>query len=154
MHWPWLTGSVPRKIGRGAERVSALSRNWIHVVWLSVTCPILTTKPCISCWKKTVYDLSYFATCNLFLCVQYCRTRIFQVEFQGQIRNKRILERKPLIHTSYRIRHRAELKYFHSHNFCSMLIEQLIDLTTSKKWELITWNLGQIFEIEFWMVGQ
>ena len=25
---------------------------------------------------------------------------------------------------------------------------------TSEKWELITWNLGQIFGIELWMVGQ
>ena len=32
-----------------------------------------------------------------------------------------------------------------------MLIEQLIDL---EKWELITWNLGQIFKIKLWMVGQ
>ena len=24
----------------------------------------------------------------------------------------------------------------------------------SKRWELITWNLGQIFEIKLWMVGQ
>ena len=26
--------------------------------------------------------------------------------------------------------------------------------STLKKWELITWNLGQIFEIKLWMVGQ
>ena len=32
-----------------------------------------------------------------------------------------------------------------------MLTKQLIDL---QKWELITWNLGQFFEIKFWMVGQ
>ena len=31
-------------------------------------------------------------------------------------------------YTLYRIRHRLELKYFTSHNFCSMLIEQLIDI--------------------------
>ena len=35
--------------------------------------------------------------------------------------------------------------------FCSMLIEQLINLG---KWKLIVWNLGQIFKIELWMVGQ
>ena len=48
-------------------------------------------------------------------------------------RNKRILERKPLIDTSYCILHRLELNIFTSHNFCSMLIEQLINL---EKWEL------------------
>ena len=53
---------------------------------------------------------------------------IFQFEHQGQTRYTRILERKPLIDTSYRIRHRLELKYLHFAQFCSMLIEQLIDL--------------------------
>ena len=49
--------------------------------------------------------------------VQDCCTQIFHVEYQGQTRNMRILERKPLIETSYRIRHRLELKYFHFANF-------------------------------------
>ena len=53
---------------------------------------------------------------NFFL-VQDCRSRIFQVEYQGQTRYTRILERKPLIDTSYRIRHRLELKYFHFAQF-------------------------------------
>ena len=77
--------------------------------------PVLTTKPLvhINCAKKTVYDSSYFATCNQLFCVQDCRTRTFQVEYQGQTRNTRILVRKPLIDTSYRIRNRLELKYFH-----------------------------------------
>ena len=49
-------------------------------------------------------------------------TRIFQLECQDKTQDTRILERKPLIDTSYRIRHVT------SHNFCSMLIKQLIDL--------------------------
>ena len=61
-----------------------------------------------------------------------CRTQIFHLEYQGQTRNTRILERKPLIDTSYRIQHRLELKYFHfaqfSLNAHRALIEQLIDL--------------------------
>ena len=79
----------------------------------------ITTKPLvrIDCSKKTVYDSSYFATCNRFFCVQDCHTWIFQVEYQGQTRNTRILERKPLIDTSYRIRHRLELKFFHFAQF-------------------------------------
>ena len=40
-----------------------------------------------------------------------CRTQIFHLEYQGQTRNTRILERKPLIDTSYRIRYRLELKF-------------------------------------------
>ena len=79
----------------------------------------LTTKPLvlINCLKKTAYDSSYFATCNWFFCVQDCRTRTFQREYQGQTRNTRILERRPLIDTSYRIQHRLELKYFHFAQF-------------------------------------
>ena len=42
---------------------------------------------------------------------------IFHLEYQGQTRNTRILERKPLIDTSYRIRHSLELKSFHLAQF-------------------------------------
>ena len=52
-----------------------------------------------------------------FFCIQDCSSQIVQVEYQGQTRNTRILERKPLIDTSYRIRHRLELKYFHFAQF-------------------------------------
>ena len=45
-------------------------------------------------------------------CLQDCRSLIAQVEHQGRTRNTRIIDRKPLIDTSYRIRHRLELKYF------------------------------------------
>ena len=34
-----------------------------------------------------------------------------------------MIERKPLIDKSYRIRHRLELKYFHFAQFCSLLID-------------------------------
>ena len=76
--------------------------------------PVLTTEPLvrINSSKKTVYDSWYIATCNRFSCVQDCRTRIFQVEYQGQTRNTRILEPKHLIDTSYRILHRLELNIF------------------------------------------
>ena len=95
-----------------ALQSSALIRNRTHVTELSATS--WTTKPLIriNCWKKPVYDSSYFATCNRFFCLQDCRTRPFQVEYQGRTPNTRILERKPLIITSYRIRHRLELFHF------------------------------------------
>ena len=81
--------------------------------------PVLTTKPlvCINNSEKTVHESSYFANCNQYFCVQDCHARIFQVEYQGQTRNTRIRERKPLIDASYRIRHRLELKYFHFAQF-------------------------------------
>ena len=86
-----------------------------------------------------------------FFCVQDCRTWIFQVEYQGQTRYTRILEGKPLIDTSYRIRHRWSWNIFTSYNFCSMLIEQLINLEKVRTDNL---KFRTIFEIELWMVGQ
>ena len=85
--------------------------------------------------KNSVYDSSYFATFNRFFCVQDCRSRIVQVEYQGQTRNSRILERKPLINASlHLIAFNIDWSWniFFSHNFCSMLIEQLIDLERLK----------------------
>ena len=58
-----------------------------------------------------------FAICNSFFCMQDFRSWIAQIEYQGQARNTRILERKPLINTSYGIRHGLELKYFHFAQF-------------------------------------
>ena len=52
-----------------------------------------------------------------FFCVQDCSSWIVQVEFQGQTRNTRTLEHKPLIDTSYHILHILELKYFHFAQF-------------------------------------
>ena len=64
------------------------------------------------------YDLTYFATGNRFFeCRIVVLSQIAQVEYQGQAQNTRILERKPLINTSYCIRHRLELKYFHFAQF-------------------------------------
>ena len=124
-----LTGSVPRKMTRSCRRIQHSSG--IEPISPDILQLTLTTKSLIriNCLKKTVYNSSYFATCNWFFGVQDCCTRNFHLEYQGQTRNTRTLERKPLIDTSYRIRYRLELKiYFTSHNFRSMLIEQLINL--------------------------
>ena len=97
-------------------------------------------------WKisfMTDNDLLYFTTCNKYFCIQDWHTWIFQVKYQGQIRNTRILGRRPLMYTSYCIQHRLEI--FFLAQFCSMLIEQLINLEKVK-----TDNL----KIELWMVGQ
>ena len=54
-------------------------------------------------------------------CGQDFSSWIAQVEYQGQTRKTRILERKkrekPLIQTFYCIRHKLELKYFHFAQF-------------------------------------
>ena len=66
----------------------------------------LSTEPWVSIdlSQKVVYDSS-LQPGTAFLQ--------FRVEYQGQTRDTRILERKHLINTSCRIRHRLELKYFH-----------------------------------------
>ena len=96
----------------------------------------------------------YFATCNQFFCIQDCTTWIFHVDYQGQTRNTRILERKPLIDTSYSIQHRLELKYQHLAQFCSMLIEQHINLEKVRTDDLEYWTdiLDQV--MEGWSVTQ
>ena len=59
-------------------------------------------------------------------CMQNCRSLISQVEHQGQTWYTRILERKPLMDTSFRILHRLELKYFHFAQFFLNAHGQLI----------------------------
>ena len=98
-------------------------------VWpaLVITQPLVQ----INLSKKTVYDSSYYLNCfALLFWVQNCRSQIAQVEYQGWVCKTRILGRKLKIDTSYRIRHRLELKLFHFQvaQFCTMHIEQLIDL--------------------------
>ena len=57
-----LTGSVPRKMAEERQRVSA----GIELKSPDSLQPVSTTKPLVrvNCSKKTVYDSSYFATCN------------------------------------------------------------------------------------------
>ena len=106
-----LTGSVPHKMAEVLLMFSALFRNRTHVPWLSAT-------SLVNCLKKTLYDSTYFSTCNQFFCIQDCCTWIFQVEYQGhwllrdwQTLNTKILEHKPLIDRSYHILRRLHLKF-------------------------------------------
>ena len=45
-------------------------------------------------------------------CMQACHSRIAQVEYQGQTRYTRILDRRSFIDVCYRTGHRLDLKYF------------------------------------------
>ena len=78
-----------------------------------------------------------------FFGIQDCSSLILQVEYQGQTRNTRILERKPLINTSYCIQHRLELKYFHFAQFllnahqAACLQGRLLKKSSNQKWKLI-----------------
>ena len=131
-----LTGSVPRKMAEALQSVSALIRN--HVISPNSLRLTLTTKTFvrIKIWKKW-YVSSYFATCNLFFCVQDWRTRIFQFEYQGQIRFSSNEIREFLnanLWSIYLIAFDIDWSWniFTLHNFCSMLIEQLINLEKVK----------------------
>ena len=68
--------------------------------------------------------------------VQDCCSWIDQVEYQGQARYTRILERKPLIDTSYSIRHRLGLKYFHFAHFFLNTHRAAHRPRKSENWEL------------------
>ena len=88
----------------------------------------LTTEPWVHIdllWKK-VHDSRYLATWNQpLLCMQDCCSRISLVEYQGQTSYIRILQCKPLIDTSFGS---TLIGILPLHRFCSMLIEQLINL--------------------------
>ena len=106
----------------------------------------LTTEPwvCINLLKKNRIWLVIF-------WVMDCCSWIAQVEYQGHTLYTRILEAN--LWSVHLITFNIDWSWniFILHNFCSMLIKQVIDL---KKWELRTWNLGQISKIKWWMVGQ
>ena len=85
-------------------------------------------------------------------CIQDCHSLIVQVEYQGQTWNTKILELKPVIHTSYHIQHRLEKnwnwKHFTLHNFCSMLIEPLFTLekVRTENWKFRTDLQDQVID--------
>ena len=119
--------------------------------------PTKTSQPlvCVSLLKKLVNDLSYYFKClAICICILHAGLLIFDssgwISRQCKQFNTRILECKPLIDTPYCILHRLELKYFHFAQF--LLIVHRAAHQFQKKWEPITWSLGQIFKIELWMV--
>ena len=111
---------MPRKMANLKEwqEVSAPSENWTLATWLSGKC--LNHWAMSSYWSseegKGIWLVVSRNQEPLF-CVQGCCPQIAQVEYQGQARKTRILERKPWIDASYRIQHRLELKYFHFTQF-------------------------------------
>ena len=115
----------------GLQRISAPNWNQTQVIGLSATCLYHSAiDSCQSTEKNSIFLfilLEVFHNLQLLFCLQDCRSWIAQVEYQGQARNTRILERKPLIDTSYRIRHRLELKYFHLAHFL-LIAHWVIDL--------------------------
>ena len=116
-HASALTGSVPRKNPAVIEPKSPDS--------LELTYPLghetgMSSYLMIDLAKKTVYESSYLATWNLFFACRIVVLGLLRLNIkarQWQTRYTTILERKPLIDTSYHIRHRLELKYFHFAQF-------------------------------------
>ena len=149
VHWraQWHE-SVPRKMAEARQSVSAIIRNRTRVAKLTASHLNHWAIDLYKMLEKNGIWLVVFRHLQPIFCVQDCCTWIFQVEYQGQTQNTRILERKPLIDTSYRIRHVT------SHNFCSMLIKQLIDLekvrtdnlkfrTDLRDWVMDGWSVTQ-----------
>ena len=87
-----LTGSVPRKIAEAWQEFQ-LSSGIEPKLPDSLRITLITEPKVRINWpKKTVYDSLFLATWNRFFCVQDCRSRIVQVEYQDQTRYTRILE--------------------------------------------------------------
>ena len=90
--------------------------------------------------------MSYFATCNQFFCLQDCCTwNVLNIKARHEIQNSWWLIHLIAFDIDW------SWNVFTSHNF---LLNAHRNSSTSKKWKLITWNLGQIVEIELWRAGQ
>ena len=76
---------------------------------LPILCDLLTHW-FMSITRKKLLGI-WLVVFHQFFCVQDCSTQIFQVEYQGQTQNTRILEHEPSIDTSYSIRHGWEFQW-------------------------------------------
>ena len=91
-----LSGSVPCKMAKGRQRVSALCRNWTHVARLT------TTDLHLSLSHELVYTygrkwLVIFCNLEPIFCMQDCHSQITsaQVEYEGQTRYARNPDSRP-----------------------------------------------------------
>ena len=124
-----LTGSVPRKTAEGWQRVSVLIRNRTHVVWPDFLLLTLTTKLWVRVnYIKSCIWLIIFCHLQPILCIQDCHSWIVQNVYQGQTRNTRILDAN--LWSIHLIAFCIDWSWniFTLHNFCLLLVEQLIDL--------------------------
>ena len=92
--------------------------------------PASTTKPWvrISYMKKTVYDSSFFASCNRFFAYRTVVLGLFKLNIKAghEIRKFFSANLKSINLSAFDIDWSWII--FTVHNFCSLLIEQLIDL--------------------------
>ena len=145
MHWRAQCHAKWRGRVQNSSGIKPMSPNSLQ--------PALSTEPLV--WYHLPKKNSILLVVFRHLKLVFLHTGLLYWDLSSWISwpdtNTRILERKPLIDTSYCILHRLEFKYFHLAQFfvqCS-----LSSSSTLRKWELRTWNLGQIFEIDLWMVG-
>ena len=144
------------------QRVSAPSENQTHVARLTATRLnhwAIESHRFVSIWQKMVYESSFLATWNRFFA---CSLRIVvlglltaQVGYQVQMLYTRILERKPLIITSYCIQHRLEfhLSWFFLHAHWAAHQPRKLE---SENWELeiLGWSTRSSYAANLCMVGQ
>ena len=135
MHWRAQCHAKRLRRCRAFQHSSGIEPKSPDSLW-----PALTSKPLVSInnRKRTVHELSYFATCNRFFCVQGCRTRIIQVEYQGQARNTELIE----------------VKIFSLRTIFAQCSLSSSSSSTSKKRKLITWNLDRSSRSSYaWLVS-
>ena len=144
---------MPCKMFKGQQRVvSAPCGNWTKVALLSVT--HLNHQAIGLYWQS----IKQYITCCIFSATPACRIVVLGL-FKLNIKARH--EITVFLNINIWSIHFIAFDLDWTHwswniftllNFCSMLIKQLIDF---KKWELITWYLGQIFEIkDGWSVTQ
>ena len=144
-----LTGSVPRKMAEAQQRVSALFRIRTHVARLTAT----SLKPLnrINRWKKRYMTRRISPLANDFFAYRTVVLGFFKLNIKARHEIRELLNAN--LWSIHLISFNIDWSWniFTSHNFAQCSSSSSM---TSKKWEVKTWNLGQIFEIELWMVGQ
>ena len=100
-------------------------------LWLTLTTKLWVH---VTLQKKMVYIIKFFAACNNFFECRIVILRLLRSNIKARHQKIWILERKPLIDTSFCIQHGLSWNIFTLHNFCSKLMGQLIDLEKVRLW--------------------
>ena len=129
-HVSALTGSVPRKMAKGRQCASAPCQNRTRVARLTAIALTTASEPTfdINPAKKTVHYSSHLATLNRFFACRIVDLRLLKLNIKAR---HNILE---FLTTNLLLIHVIALdidwswNIFTLHDFCSMLIEQRINL--------------------------
>ena len=125
LHWRAQCNTKWQRGCRGFQYPVRIKPGPADSLWIT-----LTTKPwiCVSLQEKSIYHLKYFATCNIFFASRIVILRLLRLNIMARH------EIPEFFNTNLWLIHVSAFNMSWSwniltlHIFCSLLIEQLIDL--------------------------